>query len=269
MARDSVFKRLLNRGRKWLASKIAPKQDQEDLPSQPPLEQLPMPPLPDSGVTDEQPEILNPPTPANTVRVQPIPVPPKPVAPPIAPDMFNVGPEKSRREERREELRERQDARIEIHQAQASGNSQRSEQLAESESSRRIESFQFRDEHKPLQPAPVSGAAVDRRIGQLDSDAPISNVVRIPPEMQGQEMGPPPGGFRLADQDRQEPFIPPAAKENDNQEKLMTERQGQEMVQVLREISARLSELNSSQKETVMAIQNLSNVLPSLGGGVA
>lgn len=112
-----------------------------------------------------------------------------------------------------------------------------------------------------LRPAPISGASVDRLVGRLqDSDEPVSRNVRIPPELQGQDVAPPPGGFRLT------PPQEAAATQVSGQDKPLTERQGDEMITVLREILAKLGEVSDAQENVATALANLASVLPSVGG---
>jgi hypothetical protein len=111
-----------------------------------------------------------------------------------------------------------------------------------------------------------SEARIEQMISNAEDDMalPMTKKVRIPPELAGQDVPPPGGGFQLtgnAPSQQAQPVV-------SGNDKPMTERQGDQMIRALDEHKNILNSIKSSTDAVAAAIQNLSTSMKDYGGVV-
>lgn len=97
-----------------------------------------------------------------------------------------------------------------------------------------------------------------------DLSLPASRRVRVPPEFAEEGLPPPGNGFQLVGQEQQEPFQPDSNLRS-NDDKPMTQNQGEQIIRALQELARTTEQVRDKQDEVVGAIQALGQELSELG----
>jgi len=99
-----------------------------------------------------------------------------------------------------------------------------------------------------------------------EMEIPATNNVRVPPELAGQAMPPPPPGLNLVDQAAPPQMPQSQLGEAESSSKPMTEQQGEKIIQLLESQNGALETISDGQDEIVSAIAQLAEALSTYGG---
>jgi len=129
------------------------------------------------------------------------------------------------------------------------------------------ERVEFYDSPQPDMPPQPTDAQLDQlfQSSENDEQPPLTNKVRVPPELQGQDITSAlPPGLQLLDEQKPEQQLPPP--QQDAQDKPMTEAQGDRIIQLLDEQNRVLENIAEAQGEMASAIENMAIAVQNAGG---